>query len=144
MKVSVSSRARRIENPPAKILVRGIAHPFERGLVGLGWAAGSILLVQCGWLRWLTASLGRVGRMALSCYVLQTVCCTLFFFGYGLGYYGELSRAQLMLVWLGVSLVQVLASWLWLSRFRLGPLEWAWRSLTYGRRQLLRGAGQPA
>ena len=121
-------------------LVHGITHPFVRGLVGLGWAAGLILLVQRGWLRWLTASLGRVGRMAFSCYVLQTVCCTLFFFGYGLGYYGEMSRATLMFVWLGVSLVQVLASWLWLSRFRLGPLEWAWRSLTYGRWQPLRGA----
>ncbi|HEX6810831.1 MAG TPA: DUF418 domain-containing protein [Planctomycetota bacterium] len=125
-------------------LWQGIAHPFVRGLVGLGWAAALILLVQRGLLRWLTAPLGLVGRMAFTNYVLQTVCCTLFFFGYGLGYYAELSRAQLMLVWLGVSLVQVLASWLWLSRFRLGPLEWAWRSLTYGRWQPLRTAAAPA
>lgn len=125
-------------------LVRGIVHPFERGLVGLGWAAALILLVRGGCLRWLTGALGRVGRMAFSNYLLQTLCCTWFFFGYGLGYYGQFSRAELMLVWLGVSLVQVVASWLWLSRFRLGPLEWAWRSLTYQRWQPLRGQGQPA
>jgi len=125
-------------------LVHGIAYPFVRGLAGLGWAAGSILLVQRGWMRWLTTALGRVGRMAFSNYLLQTLCCTWFFFGYGLGYYGRLSRAELMLVWLGVSLVQVLASWLWLSRFRLGPVEWLWRSLTYQRWQPLRGPGQPA
>lgn len=125
-------------------LVHGIAHPFVRGLVGLGWAAALILLVQRGWLRWLTGALGRVGRMAFSNYLLQTLCCTWFFFGYGLGYYARLSRAELMLVWLGVSLVQVLFSWLWLSRFRLGPIEWAWRSLTYQRWQPLRGQGQPA
>ena len=125
-------------------LAHGIAHPFVRGLVGLGWAAGLILIVQRGWMRWLTGALGRVGRMAFSNYLLQTLCCTWFFFGYGLGYYGRLSRAELMLVWLGVSLVQVLFSWLWLSRFRLGPVEWAWRSLTYQRWQPLRGPSQPA
>jgi uncharacterized protein len=124
-------------------LVHDIAYPFVRGLAGLGWAAGLILLVQRGRLRWLTNALGRVGRMAFSNYLLQTLCCTWFFFGYGLGYYAQLSRAQLMLVWLGVSLVQVLFSWLWLSRFRLGPVEWLWRSLTYQRWQPLRG-GQPA
>ena len=76
--------------------------------------------------------------MAFSNYVLQTLCCTWFFFGYGLGYYGQFSRAELMLVWLGVSLVQVLASSMWLSHFRHGPLEWLWRSLTYWRWQPLR------
>jgi len=24
-------------------------------------------------------------------------------------------------------------SYIWLARFRYGPLEWVWRSLTYGR-----------
>ena len=28
----------------------------------------------------------------------------------------------------------------WLARFRFGPLEWIWRSLTYVRRQPLRRA----
>lgn len=28
----------------------------------------------------------------------------------------------------------------WLARFRFGPLEWTWRSLTYARRQPMRVA----
>ncbi len=118
--------------------VRGAAYAYARGIVGLAWASALILLVRRGAMRWLTSPLAVVGRMAFTNYVLQTVCCTLLFFGYGLGYYAAWSRSQLMLVWLGVSLVQIAFSLAWLSRFRIGPLEWAWRSLTYGRLQPLR------
>jgi uncharacterized protein len=31
-----------------------------------------------------------------------------------------------------------LFSTLWLSRFRFGPLEWLWRSITYNRSQPMR------
>jgi len=113
-------------------------HPFVRGIVGLGWASALILLHRAGALRWLTATLMRVGRMAFSNYVLQTVCCTLFFFGYGLGQYGELSRAQTMLVFAAVTAIQIGFSWIWLARFSFGPLEWVWRSLTWWRLQPLR------
>ncbi len=36
--------------------------------------------------------------------------------------------------------VVALASAWWLHRFRFGPLEWLWRSLTYGRAQPMRAA----
>jgi uncharacterized protein len=114
-------------------LWRGVLHPFERGLVGLAWAAAFLLLLRAGRLRAVTASLARVGRMAFTNYVLQTVCCTLVFFGYGLGRYGSLSRSEHMLVWACVTAVQVVVSWGWLAVFRFGPLEWLWRCLTYGR-----------
>jgi uncharacterized protein len=113
---------------------------YARGIGGLAWAAALVLVLRAGLLQRVTSALAAVGRMAFSNYVLQTVCCTLFFFGYGLGYYGELSRVRLMLVWLGVTAVQVGFSLLWLRRFRFGPLEWAWRALTYGRRPPFRRA----
>lgn len=120
-----------------------VLHPFARGLVGLAWASALILVHRSlaqrgGVVAFALARLAAVGRMAFTNYVLQTVCCTLLFFGYGLGLYGTLSRSQLMLVWLGVSVVQVLLSWLWLAWFRFGPLEWLWRSLTWWKVQPLR------
>jgi uncharacterized protein len=119
-----------------------LLYPFVRGIVGLGWASALILLHRGRALRWLTASLAHVGRMAFSNYILQTICCTLFFLGYGFGWFGQLSRAQLMLVWAAVTAVQIVFSWAWLALFRFGPLEWAWRSLTWWRWQpLLRHAG---
>lgn len=119
-------------------LLTKLSYAPTRLLTALGWAAALILLVRSGRLLALQAALGAVGRMAFSNYVLQTVCCTLLFQGYGLGLYGSFSRAGLMLVWAAVSLVQVAASLLWLRRFRMGPLEWAWRSLVWWRRQPLR------
>ncbi len=115
-------------------------YAYTRGLMGLAWAAALILVLRAGIARACTAALGAVGRMAFSNYILQTLCCTFFFFGYGFGFYGELSRSQLMLVWLAVSLIQIAFSVLWLRAFRFGPLEWAWRSLTYWKLQPFRRA----
>jgi uncharacterized protein len=119
------------------LLVRGAGYSCTRALVGLAWAAALLLLLRAGRLRALMTALASVGRMAFSCYIVQTVCCTLWFFGYGFGNYGTQSRAELMLVVAVVSLIQVAFSFAWLRRFRFGPLEWAWRSLTYWRRQPL-------
>ena len=76
--------------------------------------------------------------MALTNYIGQTVMGTLVFYGYGLGLYGHLQRYQLYFVVLGIWLVQLTVSPIWLQRFRFGPLEWLWRSLTYKTRQPMR------
>ena len=47
------------------------------------------------------------------------------------GLYLGLASTWLLLLWL---------SPLWLERFRYGPLEWLWRSLSYWRRQPWRSA----
>ena len=56
---------------------------------------------------------------------------TTIFYGYGFGLFGRLQRYQLYYVVLGVWVVQLIASPIWLRHFRFGPLEWLWRSLTY-------------
>lgn len=119
-------------------LWRDLGYPFLRLLGALGWAAVIVLAVRAGVLRFVTAALSAVGRMAFSNYVLQTVLCTSLFLGWGFGLFGELSRAQTMLVWAGATVVQVVWSLLWLRAFRHGPLEWCWRALTYGERPSFR------
>ena len=83
--------------------------------------------------------LAPAGRMALTNYIGQSVLGTLFFYGYGLGYWG-MPRAQQVLYVLAVFALQVALSRWWLARFRFGPLEWLWRWATYGRRPAMRGA----
>jgi uncharacterized protein len=83
-------------------------------------------------------ALAATGRMALSNYLFQTIACGFVFYGYGLGLFGRLSRAELYWVVLGMLVVEVAASRWWLARFRLGPAEWLWRSLTYWRPQPMR------
>lgn len=71
------------------------------------------------------------GRMALTNYLMQSVVCTLVFYGYGLGYFQQLPRAWQVPFVFALFGMQVIVSRWWLQRFRFGPMEWVWRSLTY-------------
>jgi uncharacterized protein len=75
------------------------------------------------------------GRMALSNYLMQSLICTTLFYGYGFGLYGQVGPALGVLLTLVIFSLQVLFSRWWLSRYRYGPMEWLWRSLTYGEAQ---------
>jgi uncharacterized protein len=98
-----------------------------------------ILWQQSGALPWLQYSLRAVGRMALTCYLTETVLCTTLFYSYGLGMFGRLTRTQDVLVVVGVWLFLLVAAPLWLRVFRMGPVEWLWRCLAELRlRPLLR------
>ncbi len=77
------------------------------------------------------APIGKVGRMALTNYVLQSVVCSLLFNGYGFGFYEKIGAAGLWGITFAIYLCQIPLSGWWLSRFQFGPLEWLWRSLTY-------------
>ena len=100
-------------------------------VVGLG-----LLVNEPRW-RSRLAPITAVGRLSLTNYLLQSVVCTTLFYGYGFGLYGHLSVVANFLIALGVFGLQILASIWWLKYFRFGPLEWLWRSFTYGRWQPL-------
>ena len=69
--------------------------------------------------------------MALTNYISHSVIVIFVFTGLGFGLFGELSRYQLYYVVFGIWIFQLITSKMWLHRFRFGPLEWCWRSLTY-------------
>lgn len=75
-----------------------------------------------------------VGRMAFSNYIAQSVVCSLFFFGYGLGQFGQHGPAAGFAFCVLLFTMQTLLSAWWLRHHRFGPLEWLWRTLMYGRR----------
>ncbi len=108
-----------------------------RPVMIVGWACLILLLGRPGGA--LTLRLEAAGRMAFTNYLASSLICTGFFYGYGLGWYGHLSRASLYLVVAAVWALILAWSWPWLRRFRYGPFEWLWRSLARGRRQAMRG-----
>ncbi len=75
-------------------------------------------------------ALAPVGRMALSNYVLQSILMGFVFFGYGLGYFGELGPFQTLLVAFAIFAAQIPVSAWWLNRHTYGPLEWLLRAFT--------------
>lgn len=100
--------------------------------------AGLLLWLRCSSTGRMKRWLAGAGRMALSNYLAQSVIFSVLFYGYGLGLFGRLGSAQAALVGVGVFLSQLWTSDLWLRRYRYGPAEWLWRSLTYGSWQPIR------
>ena len=111
--------------------------------VSLGYVGLVMLACRTAALRGLTRPFAAVGQTALTNYLLQTILCTTIFYGHGLGWFGSVDRVGQVGVVAAVWAVQLIASPLWLRRFRYGPAEWAWRSLTYGARPPLRRTPAP-
>ena len=106
--------------------------------VALGWVAIVMLVCKSPKLLRLARPLAAVGRTALSNYLLQTIICTTIFYGHGFGLFGQVSRVHQTLFVIAIWVVQLVISPLWMSRFRFGPVEWLWRSLSYWRIQPMR------
>ena len=79
----------------------------------------------------LQSRLVAVGRTALTNYIGQSLIGTALFYGFGFGLFGFLSRFEQLLVIIAIWTFQLWLAPLWLRRFQYGPLEWAWRSLSY-------------
>ena len=81
--------------------------------------------------------LAPVGRMALTSYLMQSLLCSIYFYGYAMGHWGMPRGEQLVFVAVVFSAQIVFSHW-WLSRFRYGPMEWLWRGFTYRQTPKLR------
>jgi len=108
---------------------------FRRIPLTIGHASLLMLIFRSRIVPWLMKALANVGQMAFSNYLMQSIICTLFFYGYGLGYYNKLRFYQLYYVVVSVWIFQLIFSSIWLRYFRFGPFEWVWRSLTYWKKQ---------
>ena len=106
--------------------------------LALGYA--SLLVLACR--HWTNAALvtglAAFGRMALTNYVAQSIFILFVFDGFGLGLMRSSGAAVDVLLALVFAASQIAISVWWLGVFRFGPLEWLWRSATYGQWQRLR------
>jgi uncharacterized protein len=116
---------------------------FGAPALALFYMSGLTLLSQnTAWQKRM-APLAYAGRMAISVYLMQTLICTLLFYGYGFGLYGKVGAAGGILLTVIIYVLQIPFSVWWLNRFRFGPVEWLWRSLTYGKLQPMKWTERP-
>lgn len=108
--------------------------------ITIGHASLIMLIFRSRAVPWLMKLLANVGQMAFSNYLMQSIICTWFFFGYGFGNYNKLKFHQLYYVVGSVWIFQLIFSAIWLKYFRFGPFEWLWRSLTYWKKQPMKRA----
>jgi len=122
---------------PSYFTYLGSTADIGRFSVAMGYT-GLIMMACKAGVTIITGPLAAVGRMALSNYLLTSILCTLFFNGYGLGFFGKLQRHELYFVVFGMWTINLIISPIWLRYFLFGPAEWVWRSLTYWERQSMR------
>jgi uncharacterized protein len=97
----------------------------------LGYMGLVMLIYKLNILQFLMKGLEAVGRLAFTNYLCQSIICSMLFYSYGFGLFGEFTRSQLMLWVLGIWIFQMISSWYWLKYYKMGPFEWLWRYLTY-------------
>ena len=127
--------------PAVFLYVLAAPTPF-RPLMIVAIAATIILLTRSGGA--LVDRIAAAGRAAFTNYLGTSILMTTFFYGYGLGFYGTMSRIELWIPVVAMWALMLLWSKPWLDRFRYGPFEWLWRSLARGRLEPLRKGGEAA
>ena len=126
---------------PDSYWVHAAAPVEEAGILALALAYLSALVLlfhrSATWHRRL-GYLAPVGRMALTNYLTHSVLYFVLFTGVGLGLYGEVGPASCVVLAVIIFAAQMTFSGWWLARYRFGPAEWVWRTLTYRQRQPMR------
>lgn len=102
-------------------------------LMALFYISTLLLLLRKDLWQKLLRPFSYAGRMALTNYIAQSLIGMGIFTG--LGFFGEVNLLAGTLICLVVFPLQVVFSYYWLKKFRFGPLEWLWRTLTYKKLQ---------
>jgi uncharacterized protein len=111
--------------------------PLPHLVLALGYGAVVVSICKNQSVRRALGGVAAVGRTALSNYLLQSVMYVFVLYGFGFGLLDHLGATLcLVLAVVTFSLQVMLSSW-WVRRYRFGPMEWIWRSLTYGQKQAM-------
>lgn len=127
----------RIE-PSWPLLLATLAQAIGAPLLMLAYVSAFCLLALSPVWKKRIRVLAPVGQMALTNYLMQSIVCTLIFYGYGLGLFGQMGMAAGIGLTLVIYFLQIPISHWWMKRFKYGPVEWLWRSLTYLKPQPMR------
>lgn len=120
------------------ITFRQVLRAIQPAALSLTYGLTALHIVERFGLHRLLAPIGNLGRMALTNYLLLSLLVTTAFYDYGLGLYGRVTvLGGMAMAVVAYGVLTAASSW-WLRRYRFGPAEWVWRSLTYASLQPLR------
>lgn len=109
----------------------GIGGTLGGTLLALGYIYAFALLYAGSRRFSLMGSFEAVGRLSLTNYLMQSVICTIIFYGYGLGLFGRAGVFIGALIAIAVYGIQLWLSPLYLKKFSHGPVEFLLRIWTY-------------
>jgi len=133
------------ENDDLRAVGRMLRSPAALVLAA-GYCAAIVVALQGPRGRRMFGIFAPVGRMALTNYLAQGLLYGFVFTGVGpgLALAGKVGSFAVLMICIAFFALQIVFSQWWLARYRFGPMEWLWRSLTYGERpQMRRTNAQP-
>lgn len=119
-------------------LYQTIAYAFGVVPLALTYVAILMLIFQNKSVAKALSVFAPVGKMAFSNYILQTIIGTVVFIGAGFGFLGKVGPVYYTIFGVLVFIMQIVISHWWLKHFNYGPVEYLWRSATYGKWQKMR------
>ena len=125
------------------VTFRQILRAIQPAALSLTYGLAALQIVERFRLHRLLTPIGNLGRMALTNYLLLSLLVTTAFYDYGLDLHGRVTvLGGMVMAVVAYGGMMAASSW-WLRRYRFGPAEWVWRSLTYASLQPLRSAPSP-
>lgn len=127
-------QGRGLHTVPARMMdFKGVFQLVGDSGLSLFYGSGLTILVTLRdkWRRWMM-SVGQVGRMGLTNYLLQSLIMLLLMCSFGLGLADHIGLAGSVPLKMALFVAEIAMSGWWLRRFRFGPVEWLWRGATYG------------
>jgi uncharacterized protein len=126
--------------PIRPLSIFGPARLIANVSLSLAYAAGIFALVATNRARWerRLSPIGLVGRMGLTNYLWQSLVMGWLFLPFGFMRDPRPTPAAIIGIGILIYLSHIPISMWWLRRFRFGPVEWLWRTLTYGKLQPIR------
>ena len=92
-------------------------------LLSLGYISFISIMVEYWKWGWLWRGFENVGKMSLSCYLMQNILSSIIFYGWGLALGGKVGTLTIIMLWLIISLLQIVFASIWLHTYKTGPLE---------------------
>ncbi|MFU1769037.1 DUF418 domain-containing protein [Mammaliicoccus sciuri] len=100
-------------------------------IVALSYIMFFVILCEDQTARKILTPLQSIGKLSLTTYIMQSVICIIIFYGVGFNFYGKLPVLNIYIIGIVIYFVQLIVSYLYLMKFKQGPLEKLWRKVTY-------------
>lgn len=100
-------------------------------ILALAYLSSILALVERYPRHRLAIALSQLGRMGLTGYLMESLLISALMSHWGLAWFGTTTWAQRAGIVVVIYLCILGFANIWMHRFRYGPMEWLWRSLTY-------------
>ncbi|UXU83167.1 DUF418 domain-containing protein [Mammaliicoccus sciuri] len=100
-------------------------------IVALSYIMFFVILCEDQTARKMLTPLQSIGKLSLTTYIMQSVICIIIFYGVGFNFYGKLPVLTIYIIGIVIYCVQLIVSYMYLMKFKQGPLEKLWRKVTY-------------